>query len=241
ILQSARFSGVLRVPPAKHRPAVVILVPGLDSSKVEFQYAADALLRRGLACLAIDGPGQGEHTPSTTMDSAYHRVISDAVDALTKEDAVNGNRVGVLGMSLGGFYTATALAQDPRIAAGSIVSGLFRLRFDQAPPYVAEVLALRCGGEGAARAFADHIDLSHVATKIRQPLRVIEGGRDDTPGVTPAHELAELARRGELLLVEEGDHLLGNTTWRWLPGTADWFADRLRVPAGPRNSPITTP
>jgi hypothetical protein len=30
-----------------------------------------------------------------------------------------------------------------------------------------------------------------------------------------------------LLLVEDGDHLLGNTRWQWLDRTAGWLAGRL--------------
>src|ERR1700755_3582398 len=52
----------LRVPPAAAfaAPPVVIMVPGLDSTKEELQATAEHFLARGLATLAVDGPGQGE-------------------------------------------------------------------------------------------------------------------------------------------------------------------------------------
>ena len=38
----------------------MIMIPGLDSVKEELQATAEYLLSRGLAVIAIDGPGQGE-------------------------------------------------------------------------------------------------------------------------------------------------------------------------------------
>src|SRR5216683_2113468 len=52
------LAAYLRVPAAARPPAVVILVPGLDSVKEELQAVAEYMLRRGLAVIAIDGPGQ---------------------------------------------------------------------------------------------------------------------------------------------------------------------------------------
>src|SRR6202008_1332661 len=52
--------GILRKPRQALNPPVVILVPGLDSVKEELHLYGDDFLRRGMAVLAIDGPGQGE-------------------------------------------------------------------------------------------------------------------------------------------------------------------------------------
>ncbi len=55
------LAAYLRVPPAPTQlPPVVIMIPGLDSVKEELQATAEYLLSRGLAVIAIDGPGQGE-------------------------------------------------------------------------------------------------------------------------------------------------------------------------------------
>ena len=61
--QATELAAYLRVPAAPGRaaaPPVVIMVPGLDSTKEELQATAEYLLDRGMATLAIDGPGQGE-------------------------------------------------------------------------------------------------------------------------------------------------------------------------------------
>src|SRR5436305_10360914 len=58
--QGGTMYGILRKPWHSPKPPVVILVPGLDSVKEELHNYGDDFLRRGLAVLAIDGPGQGE-------------------------------------------------------------------------------------------------------------------------------------------------------------------------------------
>src|SRR5258708_23467233 len=56
----ATMYGILRKPWHTPKPPVVILVPGLDSVKEELHLYGDDFLRRGMAVVAIHGPGQGE-------------------------------------------------------------------------------------------------------------------------------------------------------------------------------------
>src|SRR5580692_9789660 len=55
-------------------PPVVIMVPGLDSTKEELQATAEYFLARGLATLAVDGPGQGESADELPIEPAYEKV-----------------------------------------------------------------------------------------------------------------------------------------------------------------------
>src|SRR5204863_3982500 len=56
----ARVFANLRRPRSARRPPLVVLIPGLDSTKEEFFFFEAAYLARGMATLSIDGPGQGE-------------------------------------------------------------------------------------------------------------------------------------------------------------------------------------
>ncbi len=47
-------------PAGEDRPPLVLLVPGLDSTKEEFFRLENVFLDRGMATLSMDGPGQGE-------------------------------------------------------------------------------------------------------------------------------------------------------------------------------------
>ncbi|WP_405977046.1 alpha/beta hydrolase family protein [Streptomyces sp. NBC_00158] len=216
------FTGWLRGP--DDAPATVVVVPGLDSAKEEFLDLANALLARGLAVFAMDGPGQGVLAATTTLEPEYERVVGRVVDAL------GATRVGLVGLSLGGYFAARAAALEPRVAAVATVSGPFRLDWAQLPPPVRDVLARRTGGTDAARAFVRHVDLSALAPRITAPLLAVDGGADVIPGVTNGEPLARLAPHGTHLGVPHGDHLLGNVRADWLPRLADHFTRTLTVP-----------
>ncbi|MFE6923398.1 alpha/beta hydrolase [Nocardia sp. NPDC057663] len=207
------FTGILRGPadPA----GTVIVVPGLDSSKDEFHVLADALLARGASVFAMDGPGQGARVATSTLTSDYPAVVSAAIDALGVV------HVGVVGLSLGGYYAAAAAARDPRITVAAIVSGPYRLDWAALPDPVRDVMTRRAGSPAAAAAFAATVDLTERAPRLACPLLVVDGGDDLIPGVTDAAALAQYAPNGRYLRVPGGDHLVGNNQQAWLPALAD--------------------
>ncbi|MGP4084467.1 alpha/beta hydrolase family protein [Streptomyces sp. KR55] len=214
------FTGWLRGPTGA--PGTVVVVPGLDSAKEEFLDLASALLARGLAVFIMDGPGQGVLAATTTLRPDYEQVVGRVVDAL------GITRVGLVGLSLGGYFAARAAALEPRVAAVATVSGPFRLDWEQLPPPVRDIMARRTGGDAAARDFARQVDLTALAPRIAAPLLVVDGGQDVIPGVTNGEPLARTAPHGTYLSVPHGDHLLGNARPDWLPHLADHMAHTLR-------------
>ncbi|WP_055698165.1 alpha/beta hydrolase family protein [Streptomyces silaceus] len=213
------FTGWLRGP--EDAPGTVVVVPGLDSAKEEFLDLVSALLARGLAVFAMDGPGQGVLAATTRMRPEYEQVVGRVVDAL------GVGRVGLVGLSLGGFFAARTAALEPRVAAAATVSGPFRLDWEQLPPPVRDIMIRRTGGLGAAREFARHVDLTGLAPRIAAPLLVVDGAQDVIPGVTNGAPLARLAPHATYLSVPHGDHLLGNARPDWLPRLADHLAHAL--------------
>ncbi|WP_037861497.1 alpha/beta hydrolase family protein [Streptomyces sp. NRRL S-340] len=213
------FTGWLRGP--ADAPGTVVVVPGLDSAKEEFLDLASALLARGLAVFAMDGPGQGVLAATTALQPDYEQVVGRVVDALGVA------RIGLVGLSLGGYFAARAAALEPRVAAAATVSGPFRLGWEEVPPPVRDIMARRTGGPDAARAFARQVDLSALAPRIAAPLLVVDGGQDVIPGVTNGEPLARLAPHGTYLSVPHGDHLLGNARADWLPHLTDHITRTL--------------
>ncbi|MGW1189575.1 alpha/beta hydrolase family protein [Streptomyces sp. NPDC002559] len=213
------FTGWLRGP--SDAPGTVVVVPGLNSAKEEFLDLVSVLLARGLAVFAMDGPGQGVLAATTTFVPDYERVVGRVVDALGVP------RVGLVGLSLGGYFAARAAALEPRVAAAATVSGPFRLDWAELPRSIRELMAGRAGGTDAARRFVHQVDLTDLAPRITAPLLVVDGGRDVIPGVTDGEPLARLAPHGTHLSVPHGDHLLGNARSDWLPRLGDHFAHAL--------------
>ena len=59
-LEGGTVVGNLRRPALVERPPLVLIIPGLDSAKEEFFTLEEVFLRRGMATLSMEGPGQGE-------------------------------------------------------------------------------------------------------------------------------------------------------------------------------------
>ncbi|GAA2208349.1 alpha/beta hydrolase family protein [Nonomuraea monospora] len=218
-IEGPGFTGWLRGP--ADAAATVVVVPGLDSSKEEFHDVVTALLHRGLAVFAMDGPGQGTLAATSTVRADYHHVIGQVIDA------IGTRNVGLVGLSLGGYYVAESAALESRVMAAVSVSGPFRLHWDALPPPVRDLLIQRAGGEEAAHRFAGQVDLSALAPQITCPLLVIDGGQDVIPGVTNGEPLARQAPHGHYVCLSHGDHLLGNARPDWLAMAADWISGAL--------------
>ncbi|MGW4635125.1 alpha/beta hydrolase family protein [Nocardia sp. NPDC004415] len=213
------FTGILRGPAAA--AGTVIVVPGLDSSKDEFHLLADALVARGLRVLAMDGPAQGVNAATSTLDRDYPAVVAAAIDTL------GVTRVGIVGLSLGGFYVAAAAERDPRIVVAATVSGPYRLDWPHLPDPVRDLMTRRAGSRAAAAEFAATVDLTDLAPRVRCPLLVVDGDDDVIPGVTDGAALAHAAPRGRYLRIPGGDHLVGNHRSAWLHTLADHLTEGL--------------
>ncbi len=220
--------GILRRPQESDHPPLVVIAPGMDSSAAEFALVADALDRRGIATLSIDGPGQGVLSQVIPVRFDYEHVVSAVLDALSDRSDVARDRTGIVGLSLGGFYAARAAAHDPRIRAAATVTGPYRFGpWEHMWPVVQHTLIQRTLGEHAAQEFSRYLDLAGTTNRITQPLLVVAGGQDALCTAEEARRLVDETPGGELLLIQQGDHLCANTPWLWRPQLADWFADQL--------------
>jgi len=99
-------------------PAVVFF-DGLDVTK-EIQYfkGVSDLVARGVACLIVDGPGNGE---SIRFRGLYLRPDTEhyatpAWEYLAARPEIDAKRIGVMAISLGGYYAPRAAAFEQRYA-----------------------------------------------------------------------------------------------------------------------------
>ncbi|MFR9749429.1 alpha/beta hydrolase family protein [Nocardia sp. 004] len=218
-ISGAGFTGWLRGP--ADAPGTVIVIPGLDSAKEEFLDLVSALLARGLAVFAMDGPGQGALAATTHLEPNYERVVGRIIDA------IGIARVGLVGLSLGGYFAARTAALEPRVAVVATVSGPFHLDWEQLPAPIRDIIIQLTGGVEAARTFTAAVDLAALVPRITAPLLIVDGAQDTISGVTNGESMARLAPHGTYLSVPHGDHLLGNARPDWLPHLSDYVARAL--------------
>ena len=120
--------GVLSVPEGGGRHAVVILLSGSErsgaSAPVHMEHAR-VLARRGVAVLRYDPPGVGRSTGDLrfeTLDDRASEALA-AVDYLRSRPDIDADRVGLWGVSQGGWVTQMAAARSRSVAFVVSVSG----------------------------------------------------------------------------------------------------------------------
>jgi 2,6-dihydroxypseudooxynicotine hydrolase len=104
---------------------VVIMAPGLDSTKEELHAYEEPFLARGMATLAIDGPGQGEAEYDIPICGDYERAAKAVCDWIEERNDLDAKRIAIWGVSLGGYYAPRAAAYEKRIRACIALSGPF--------------------------------------------------------------------------------------------------------------------
>ena len=88
-----------------------------------------------------------------------------------------------------------------------------------------------CATEDAARKVAATLSLAGVASQITCPLFIVTGKLDR---VVPWQDAERLAREAqgpvELLVIEDGNHVANNRTYKYRTQSADWMARQLGLP-----------
>jgi 2,6-dihydroxypseudooxynicotine hydrolase len=232
-LDGAPLAANLRRPAGVAHPPLVLLIPGLDSTKEEFFHHENAFLVRGMATLSMDGPGQGESGFALPIRPDYEVAVAAMLDALSGRDDLDLDRIGAVGVSLGGYYAPRAAAFEPRIQAVVAVSGpyAFGEQWDELPPLTREAFVVKSGArderEGRDRARA--LTLRGIASRITQPALFVTGGLDRIVPWQETQRAAHEAPNGRFVLFEHGSHVCSNIPYRYRPLVADWMAEQLEL------------
>lgn len=221
----------LRLPGAGRPAPLVVLIPGLDSTKEEFFHWETVFLDRGMATLSLDGPGQGETGLHMDIRPDYEVAVAAVLDALRGRPEIDPERIGAAGVSLGGHYVVRAAAFEPRIKALAGVSGPydFAARWESMPELTRETIAHHTGAAdpGQARERAQALDLSGVTERIDRPCLVITGGRDRVIPWEETKRIADEVPGAEWVLYEDGTHVCNNIPFKYRPLVADWLRRHL--------------
>jgi len=222
--------GILRRP-GPNRP-LVLLVPGLDSSKEELYTIEEEFLDRGLATLALDGPGQSENSVRFPIRADWETVIGPLLDHLAGGRLeVDLRRVGLMGISMGGIYGPRAAVHEKRIRALVALAGPYNLGecWDALNPLTrgGYVFYTKSATEAEAKRKAFTLTLKGVLSRVDQPLLIIHGGRDRLFPPAQAERIAKEAPNATLVLYPDGNHVCNNIPYKYRPLMADWLSEKL--------------
>jgi dipeptidyl aminopeptidase/acylaminoacyl peptidase len=222
---------ILRKPTGIKNPPIVIMLSGLDSTKEELRSTEQLFLERDLATLSIDGPGQGESEYDLPIEATWEDVGKAIVDFIETRADVDAQRIGVWGVSLGGFYAPRMVTGEKRIKACAALAGPYDMGECWAglPELTRRTFAYRAhqkdqvGGLEVAKT----LTLAGIAQNIECPLLIIFGGKDRLFSQKQAEKLAEESG-GELLLLPDGNHGVMNVAAKHRYKTADWMEKQLK-------------
>ena len=225
------IAAVLRTAGPGPHPAVA-LIPGLDSAKEEFGAVEQLFLDRGVATLSVDGPGQGEAEYQLPIRPDWEIPGAVILDALAAQPGIDPDRIGVWGVSLGGYYAPRLASGDPRVRACIALCGPFDLgaAWEQLPQLTREAFTVRSGADGEPDAIqrARQLSLAGRTDGLTMPLLIVAGRQDRIIPWQNAVRLRDsVPGPAELLLLEQGNHGCANLPYLHRPYSADWMARQL--------------
>lgn len=230
-------------------PAVVYL-NGLDSCKelLYWSFLPHALAKRGIATLCVDQPGTGESLRLQDMHAHFDSETwgTPLYEWLAARPEIDAARIGITGISLGGYYAPRVCAFEPRFAAGAVWGANHdwaevqqkRLRREGENPvphywnHVMWVFGATDMDDFFARAKGMRLD--GVMEKIKVPFLVTHGENDRQISLDYAHRSFEQLvnsplRRLKIFTEREGgvEHVGADNMTYGRNYIADWFAETL--------------
>ena len=120
--EGKKLVGYLQIPKGVTRPPVVINWGGVDSWKEDRVRTVNRMMSAGLAVLSVDMPGTGEN-PVLYNDPLGPKTYSTWIDYLNTRSDVDGSRIGVWGLSFGGYWAARMAYEEPVRIKGAVFHG----------------------------------------------------------------------------------------------------------------------
>lgn len=223
---------------------------GLDSIK-EMLYLSDTaqeMSQRGIASLLIDQPGVGEALRLEDLKAVYdsERWASAAVDYLETRSEVDSNRIGIVGISLGGYYAPRATAFEPRLALcvswggnhdwGEVQRRRMRREGDHPVPHYWNHVLWVWGQPDvdSLLKYTENVCLDGVVEKIRVPYLVTHGAGDRQIPLEFAHKSYDQAinsphRELRIFTEREGgvEHVAADNMEPSRSFICDWVAEEF--------------
>jgi dienelactone hydrolase len=101
------------------RSPCMVFFDGFDVTKeLQYGYGIPDLAARGIGCLIVDGPGNGESVRFRNLPliAETERYATPVYEYLASRRELDDKRIGVIALSLGGYYAPRAAALEPRFA-----------------------------------------------------------------------------------------------------------------------------
>jgi dipeptidyl aminopeptidase/acylaminoacyl peptidase len=224
--EGQKISGILHLPDERNPPCV-IASHGLLSSKDSDKYIAlgERISKEGMAMLRFDFRGIGGSEGRIEDDTVSRRIVDlGSAIAFVKFYPGMGNRVGLLGSSLGGYVSLLRASMEREVRAVVV----------WATPFHLDDLRSKGSRESPPPGEAFFEDLPRhrllpLLPKVSNCM-VIHGEKDELVPVDQAWEIfTSLGPPKEIHIIEDADHRLTDPAHRQraIELSMDWFKKYL--------------
>lgn len=227
----------------------VVFFDGLDVTKeiCFFFGGVKDLVRRGIACLLVDGPGNGESIRFRNLYLRYDLEVpaGAAVDYLETRNDVDPQRIGIMALSLGGYYAPRAASLERRFQAcvawgaqwdyhavwSRRVEAAYKTALSVPPHHILWVLNVDSIAQALER--LKPFRLSGVVEKMACPFLLVHGQDDAQIPLADARACFEAAgskdKTLKIFTTEEGgsQHCNIDRLGLVVPYIHDWLAEKL--------------
>jgi len=220
----------------------VISFPGMDTFKELFvALNGDRWLSRGIAVLALDGPGQAEcrlNGLTVSMEN-WTTVGKPVFDWLSSRPEIDPARIGIFGNSFGSFFATLVTASEPRIVAcianATCLEPGFHTIFQEASPTYKKRFMYMAGfsDEAGFDRFRRTLTWEGHAERIRVPYLCVAGEAEElSPLVYAERMLARMQTPRRLVVYQDARHAISaapSVSLGPYPPTmvADWMIERF--------------
>jgi dienelactone hydrolase len=234
---------------------VLVHLNGLDSTKEMMQRVGltAMLAKRGVASLVIDQPGTGEALRLHGLHAVPNCEVwaSKVVDWLETRADVDAKRIGLEGVSLGGYYCPRAVAFEPRFALGVVWGANHDWREVQKRrlnregafpvPHYWEHVRWVWGAKDmdAFMEIAEQVHLNGILDRIRVPFLVTHGQQDKQIPLAYAHQTFEQlvnSPKRELKIFDERTGGVQHSSFDNSVNAANYIADWVAETLGARTN-----
>lgn len=225
----------------RHAPngAAVVFIGGADATKEELYFTGGRrLVDRGFTVLSFDGPGQGESWLMNGLSAApdWNLLGPGIFETLASFPSVELDRVGLLGISMAGYYAPKVASAEPRFRCVAVWGACYDVLedlYDFYPTIQRHLQEIAGRDASSAREFYAAFHLREASKRIGCPVLITHGSIDPVTSPKSAEKFAAaVGRRGELRMYEGGSHCMYNMPTKSQPPMFDWLAEKLQARAG---------
>ncbi|HTE14037.1 MAG TPA: alpha/beta hydrolase, partial [Burkholderiales bacterium] len=242
--QGKALPGWLHLPPGYSggKLPAVWSIPGMDGFKeANVAMYGDRWLTRGIAVLALEGPGQYESAANDIPVSVPNWIAAAkaVMDWMAVRPELDSQRIAVAGNSFGSFFSTLAAAHEPRFRACAVSATCLEptchTLFEEASPTFKRRFMYMSGytDEHEFDSFCKTLTWEGHAEKIRVPYLCVAGEADELSPLEHTERLLQtLQCPKQRVVYQDSRHSVGNVPSAHLgphPQTlvADWVSARL--------------